>query len=196
MPVLPSPGLVGADRPAPTSVWARISPSTYDSVNRFEPTTSAAGSARAVVTAPSTSATIARRAAPASRTVLTRRSALLGPRARRASWTLMRPVFPKSAHSSPSIATESSAAATSPEAQPSRSGAGRPMSPLKAFIVEDSPVIRENLVAALEEMAPIEVVGTAEDESSAISWLKDAQHRCDLVVVDIFLKSGSGLGVL
>lgn len=70
------------------------------------------------------------------------------------------------------------------------------MSLLKAFIVEDSPVIRENLVAALEEMAPIEVVGTAEDESGAVAWLGRAENRCDLVVVDIFLKSGSGLGVL
>ena len=70
------------------------------------------------------------------------------------------------------------------------------MTQLKAFIVEDSPVIRENLVAALEEMAPIDVVGTAEDESSALSWLAQSQNRCDLVVVDIFLKSGSGLGVL
>ena len=67
---------------------------------------------------------------------------------------------------------------------------------LRAFIVEDSPVIRENLVAALEEMAPIEVVGTAEDEASAIGWLGRPDHPCDLVVVDIFLKSGSGLGVL
>src|SRR6516225_5337810 len=47
----------------------------------------------------------------------------------------------------------------------------RCMTPLKAFIVEDSPVIRENLVAALEEMAPIEVVGTADDEASAVHWL-------------------------
>lgn len=69
------------------------------------------------------------------------------------------------------------------------------MTQLKAFIVEDSPVIRENLVAALEEMAPIEVVGTAEDEAGAVEWLR-AGNRCDLVVVDIFLKSGSGLGVL
>jgi DNA-binding NarL/FixJ family response regulator len=68
------------------------------------------------------------------------------------------------------------------------------MTPLKAFIVEDSPVIRENLVAALEEMAPIEVVGTAEDESSAVRWLDG--NDCDLAVVDIFLKSGSGIGVL
>ena len=68
------------------------------------------------------------------------------------------------------------------------------MTPLKAFIVEDSPVIRENLVAALEEMAPIEVVGTAEDEVSAVRWLRE--NECDLAVVDICLKSGSGLGVL
>ena len=71
-----------------------------------------------------------------------------------------------------------------------------PMSLLKAFIVEDRPVIRENLVAALEEMAPIQVVGTAEDEAGAVSWLSRAENNCDLVVVDIFLKSGSGLGVL
>jgi DNA-binding NarL/FixJ family response regulator len=70
------------------------------------------------------------------------------------------------------------------------------MSQLRAFIVEDSPVIRENLVAALEEMAPIDVVGTAEDEASALGWLAGPGHPCDLVVVDIFLKSGSGLGVL
>ena len=70
------------------------------------------------------------------------------------------------------------------------------MNQLKAFIVEDSPVIRENLVAALEEMAPIRVIGSAEDESGARSWLSRADNRCDLVVVDIFLKSGSGLGVL
>lgn len=69
------------------------------------------------------------------------------------------------------------------------------MTQLKAFIVEDSPVIRENLVAALEEMAPIRVVGSADDEAGAIAWLASGQ-ACDLAVVDIFLKSGSGLGVL
>ena len=69
-------------------------------------------------------------------------------------------------------------------------------SALKAFLVEDSPVIRENLIAALEELAPIEVVGTAEDERSAVDWLADTPTRCDLMIVDIFLKGGSGLGVL
>ena len=70
------------------------------------------------------------------------------------------------------------------------------MTALKAFIVEDSPVIRENLIAALEELAPIEVVGTAEDEHGALSWLASRSHACDLVIIDIFLRTGSGLGVI
>ena len=71
-----------------------------------------------------------------------------------------------------------------------------PMHPLKAYIVEDSPLIRENLIATLEELASLQVVGTAEDESTALSWLTAPDHLVDLVIVDIFLKSGSGLGVL
>ena len=70
------------------------------------------------------------------------------------------------------------------------------MTDLKVFIVEDSPVIRENLVGALEELAPIQVVGTAEDEGSAVRWLASRDNDCDLVIVDIFLRGGSGLGVL
>lgn len=70
------------------------------------------------------------------------------------------------------------------------------MQPLKTYIVEDSPVIRENLIATLEELLPVEVVGSAEDESAALQWLARADHRADLVIVDIFLKGGSGLGVL
>ncbi len=70
------------------------------------------------------------------------------------------------------------------------------MSQLKTYIVEDSPVIRESLIATLEELVPVDVVGTAEDELSAVQWLAQPQNKCDLVIVDIFLKGGSGLGVL
>lgn len=70
------------------------------------------------------------------------------------------------------------------------------MPALKTYIVEDSPVIRENLVAALEEMAPVHVVGTAEDERSARAWLERSGDDCDLVIIDIFLRQGSGLGLL
>jgi DNA-binding NarL/FixJ family response regulator len=67
---------------------------------------------------------------------------------------------------------------------------------LKTYIVEDSKVIRESLIAALEEMTPIQVVGVAEDEVTAVDWLAQANNAADLVIVDIFLKAGSGLGVL
>jgi DNA-binding NarL/FixJ family response regulator len=70
------------------------------------------------------------------------------------------------------------------------------MGSLKAFIVEDSAVIRDNLVAALEEMVPLTVVGTAEDEAGALLWLSDPEHACDIAIVDIFLRRGTGLNVL
>lgn len=67
---------------------------------------------------------------------------------------------------------------------------------LKTYIVEDSPIIRDSLIAALEEMAPIQVVGFAEDEPAAVQWLTVPANAAELVIVDIFLKQGSGLGVL
>ena len=70
------------------------------------------------------------------------------------------------------------------------------MAHLRTYIVEDSPVIRENLIATLEEMVPLEVIGTADNESVATQWLRHPDNGCDLVIIDIFLKSGSGLGVL
>jgi DNA-binding NarL/FixJ family response regulator len=70
------------------------------------------------------------------------------------------------------------------------------MHPLRAYIVEDSQVIRDNLIATLEELVPVEVVGTAEDETTAVDWLQHNVTPVDLVIVDIFLKAGSGLGVL
>ena len=70
------------------------------------------------------------------------------------------------------------------------------MLPIKTYIVEDSQVIRDSLIATLEELVPVSVVGTAEDEGSAVAWLTRAGNEADLVIVDIFLKSGSGMGVL
>lgn len=69
------------------------------------------------------------------------------------------------------------------------------MSPLRTFIVEDNKVIYENLVSTLEELTNVEVVGNARDETTAVRWLQSGDS-CDLLIVDIFLTSGSGLGVL
>jgi len=67
---------------------------------------------------------------------------------------------------------------------------------LAAYLVEDNARLRENLIGALEELAPVHVVGTAADESVAAQWLRAEGDPVDLVIVDIFLRSGSGLGVV
>lgn len=74
------------------------------------------------------------------------------------------------------------------------------MSPLRTFIVEDNKVIYDNLVSTLQELANVEVVGHARNETEAVDWLTGEGgvdgDRFDLMIVDIFLLTGSGLGVL
>lgn len=70
------------------------------------------------------------------------------------------------------------------------------MSPLRTFVIEDSSLIRQNLVGALEELAPVRVVGGAASELDAVLQLSMQALQCDLVIVDIVLKQGTGLGVL
>ena len=66
----------------------------------------------------------------------------------------------------------------------------------RCFLVEDSALIRHNLIAMLEEMLPMQVIGSAEDEAGAIDWLMHTDKPCDLMIIDIFLKAGTGIGVL
>ncbi|MEY4562201.1 MAG: hypothetical protein RLZZ618_1478 [Pseudomonadota bacterium] len=72
----------------------------------------------------------------------------------------------------------------------------RSPSPLKTYLVEDSSVIRDNLLGWLGDTVPIDVLGSAVDEASAVEWLQAHGTECDLVIIDIVLKAGSGLGVL
>lgn len=66
--------------------------------------------------------------------------------------------------------------------------------PLNVFLIEDSPLLRAQLIETLEDLDGIRVVGTAEDEADALSGLETSAP--DLAIVDLELKSGSGLGVL
>ena len=67
---------------------------------------------------------------------------------------------------------------------------------MKTFIVEDNPLILEKLVTTLQELTPVEVVGSAADETRTMAWLDQPGNDCELLIIDIFLKAGSGLGVL
>ncbi len=68
---------------------------------------------------------------------------------------------------------------------------------LRAFLVEDSPVILDLLITTLHEMLEIDIIGTAESEASVVRWMRgpDAK-RADVMIVDLFLAHGSGLAVL
>jgi two-component system OmpR family response regulator len=67
---------------------------------------------------------------------------------------------------------------------------------LRTYIVEDNATIRENLIGTLEELASIVALGWAETENDARAWLDSHEGDWDLAIVDLFLKQGSGLGVL
>ena len=74
----------------------------------------------------------------------------------------------------------------------------RSSSPMKmrTFLVEDNHTILENLVSTLEELAPVEAIGTADSEEEGVAWLNSHAEQWDLAIVDLFLKKGSGLGIL
>ena len=67
---------------------------------------------------------------------------------------------------------------------------------LKTYLVEDNPTIRDNLIATLEELAHVDAIGCSDSENEGKEWLLDNSDQWDLAILDLFLKQGSGLGVL
>lgn len=70
------------------------------------------------------------------------------------------------------------------------------MSVLRTYIVEDNPVILDNLRDTLEELTDVQVVGSAADEGAAAVCMRKNTQEIDLMIIDVFLASGSGLSVL
>lgn len=66
--------------------------------------------------------------------------------------------------------------------------------PLKVFLIEDSALLQELLVDVLGEIKGVELAGCAEGENEALQRLSESP--VDVVVIDIELKQGSGIGVL
>jgi DNA-binding NarL/FixJ family response regulator len=66
--------------------------------------------------------------------------------------------------------------------------------PLRVALVEDSPYIRERLVDLLVEPGRIDIVGHADTEEGAAALVRGSSW--DVLVLDLQLKRGTGLGVL
>ncbi|GAA6121438.1 response regulator [Acidovorax sp. FG27] len=82
---------------------------------------------------------------------------------------------------------ELSAASTRPSTPPN---------PLRAILVEDSQIIRDSLVPTLAEMANTEVVAWATSSTEASQALADWHGQWQLIIIDLFLASGTGLDIL
>ena len=62
------------------------------------------------------------------------------------------------------------------------------------FVVEDSALVRRRIAESIEAAAGCEVVGVAESEDQAFAAIE--RLRPAIIVADIQLKQGSGMGVL
>ena len=64
----------------------------------------------------------------------------------------------------------------------------------KVAIIEDSIVLRDMLSELLHDIRNTEITATASGQKEALSTLRDS--HVDLVIVDLELKEGTGLGVI
>jgi DNA-binding NarL/FixJ family response regulator len=67
-------------------------------------------------------------------------------------------------------------------------------SPVRVFIVEDSPLIRKRIIDNLHALGGFDVVGFAEAESAAVAAI--VETKPDIVITDIRLKEGNGIEVV
>ena len=65
---------------------------------------------------------------------------------------------------------------------------------MDVVIVEDSAVMRERLVEAINDLPDVRVVGCSGGATSAMALIRSTQPH--FVVLDLHLAQGSGLGVL
>lgn len=66
--------------------------------------------------------------------------------------------------------------------------------PITVVVVEDHPIVREAVVAALENEADIRVIGQAADGVTAVAEV--LRYRPDVVVMDLFLPGQGGLAAI
>ena len=70
------------------------------------------------------------------------------------------------------------------------------MTAVRAFIVEDSALVLRELSSVLQQTSAIRVVASSDSEGDALKTMRGASGAYDLIVIDVFLKQGSGLRVL
>src|SRR5258705_3300729 len=65
---------------------------------------------------------------------------------------------------------------------------------LRVFLVEDLPAVRTLVIENLEDISGVKLAGFAETQDGALSWLHN--HDCEILILDLELREGNGMGVL
>lgn len=68
--------------------------------------------------------------------------------------------------------------------------------PFTVFLVEDDPVIEASLRLMMSEVLDAHVVGSAQTADDAVAWLAGHREPLEVIVLDLFLKVGTGFTVL
>lgn len=69
-----------------------------------------------------------------------------------------------------------------------------PATPLKVYIADDTPAVAEMLTEVISRPGRVEVVGVGGTEESILAAI--ASLKPDVVILDLQLKQGSGIGVI
>ena len=65
---------------------------------------------------------------------------------------------------------------------------------VRILLVEDSKILTERLSEAIEQIADVHFIGTAETEAAALALV--TREPVDMIIVDLHLRQGSGFGVM
>lgn len=67
---------------------------------------------------------------------------------------------------------------------------------IRVLVVEDVKASHELILESLQLVGGFDVVGNCPTELQAQQWLHDRPSDCDLVILDLMLREGSGFAVL
>jgi two-component system, OmpR family, response regulator len=65
---------------------------------------------------------------------------------------------------------------------------------VRVLLVEDSKVLTERLTEAIDQIADVHLIGTAETEAAALAVVM--REPVDVIILDLHLRQGTGFGVM
>lgn len=68
--------------------------------------------------------------------------------------------------------------------------------PVRVYLVEDMKHVRSLMQELLTALGNFSIVGSASTEAEALLWLDEHPEEWDLLVADLILDQGTGLGVV